>query len=274
MTDKIHQVEFLVEGNLLPMTIGKLQVSENLILEQAWSNEKTSLGQSKSFTLAYVGVEGDPKSNFFLFAQDYLGFFLLIYSLTTGQSAVQFIGAGTEISSLGELGSHRVAFPSYDRVTVLNEDLDCIFSKPILLAKERFLELEKDRHAIMEGYLGLAIRHYYFALQANERGHFDEVVVNLAIAAETLVSTEGNITKNLKQRLSSLISDDELERSGIMKRIGDFYALRGDIVHGRHKKHSADVRVVSEYIKRAIDKALSLRHFSKEELIKSLDKCI
>jgi len=271
MTTKMHQVEFLVEGNLLPTTIGRLQVSETLILENAWSWERTSTGQSKSFALAYVGVEGDPRPNFFLFARAYLDFFLLIYSLTTGQPATQFTGAGTEIPNIGALGSHKVSFPGYEKITVLNENMESELSRPILAAKERFLELEKDRQAIMKGYLGLALRYYYFALQANERGHFDEVVINLAVAAEAIVSTGGNYKRNLKERISAFISHDESERVDIEKRLGDFYDLRAAVVHGGRKRIPlADVRVVSGYIKSAIDKALALNFFSKEELIKAL----
>jgi hypothetical protein len=269
---KIYQVEFLVEGNLLPMTIGRLQVSENLILESAWEPEKSLTGRHRSFALAYVGVEDDPQPSSFLFERDYLDFFLLIHSLITGQPTTQCMGAGTEIPDLAMLGSRRVSFPDYEKITVLDENLESEFSKPILLAKERFLELEKDREAIMNGYLGLALRYYYFALQANERGHLDEVVVNLVIAAEAIVSTGEKYTENFKRRIPILISDNESIRAYIEKELGCFYGLRGAIVHGGRKEIILDdVRRVSGYIARAIDEALSLRYFSKEELINFLE---
>jgi hypothetical protein len=272
MTTNVHQVEFLVECNLLPMTIGRLQVSETLIFEQALSWGTTPTGQSKSYALAYVGVEDDPKPHYFLFARAYLDFFLMIYSLTTDQPVTHFMGVGTKIPNLEALGTKRVSFPDCEKVTVLNENMESVFSKPILSAKQRFLKLEEDRQTIMQGYLGLALRYYYFALQANERGHFDEVVVNLAIAIEAIVSTGKNFTKNLKQRVSILISDDESEKTDIAKKLGDFYDLRGAIVHGGRKEIPlADVRMVSGYVRRAIERVLSLKLFSKKELIRSIE---
>lgn len=47
------QVEFLIQGYLLPMTIGRLQISSSFVLEDATA-KKDSKG---FFALAYVGVE-------------------------------------------------------------------------------------------------------------------------------------------------------------------------------------------------------------------------
>jgi len=65
-----------------------------------------------------------------------------------------------------------------------------------------------------------------------------------------------------------------LERKEISKRIGDFYRLRGAIMHGEKAKiHLADVQTASGYIRKAIDKALSSKLYTKAELIQAVDEC-
>jgi len=267
----LTQVEFLIEGNLLPPTIGRLKVSEKLIIEKAMS--KNEFIRAGDFAFAYVG---EDESDFFGAAVSYMDFFLLMYALTSGTPATHFVGSGIEISKLGELGKERVSFSGYEKVTVLHEDMQSELSKPILLAKDRFLQLEADRKRIMNEYIGLALRYYYYAVQANSRGRFAEVVVDLAIAAEVLFSKEKPFTSNLKRRLSSFIVDDKTEREEIKKRIDDFYVLRGLIVHGikkiSWKKDTLDdVRIVSGYVRKAIDKALSLKLYTKDELVRKGD---
>lgn len=84
------------------------------------------------------------------------------------------------------------------------------------------------------------------------------------------------------RRLGSICSkrkpaprDDQEEQRGrgkIFKDVGDFYDVRGAIVHVGHKKLNLnDVLVNNVYAKRAIDKALAL-NLSRSELITSLDK--
>ena len=52
-----------------------------------------------------------------------------------------------------------------------------------------------------------------------------------------------------------------------------FYSLRGAIVHGGKKKiHFSDVKLPSIYIQKAINKALSLKTYSKKEFIQEVDK--
>jgi len=264
----IHQIESLLSGNLLPPTIGRLQVSKRLIIERAW--ETYSSGE---FALAYVGWEDEP--NFFMKAILYMDFFLLIHALICGTPVTHIRGPANPISKLSELGKRRFYFSKYEKITVPQEDLHSELSKPILSTKDRFLQLEKDTQRIIDGHVGLALRYYYFALQANNRGRIEEVVIDLAIAAEALFSTRKNFTKNLKRRLSSFIADDESERGEIAKRIGDFYHLRGTIVHGGKKRINLnDIGIVSIYVQKAIDKALSFRLYSKKEFIQEVDKMI
>ena len=140
MTEKVHQVEFLLEGDLFPPTLGKLQVSNTLILEQTWNPNIDShpTGQQESYSIAYVGVKGDPKPHFMLQASSYLDFFLLIYSFTATTPVIKFMGIGTEIPDLRALGTHRVSFPDVKKITYDKEYPESKFSQPILSAKKSF----------------------------------------------------------------------------------------------------------------------------------------
>jgi hypothetical protein len=262
-----EQVEFLIQGYLLPMTIGRLQISPSFVIEDAVA-KKDSRGV---FALAYVGVEDEP--NFFREALAKMNLFLLLHALITGQAATHLLGAAIPLSTLADLGKNRVTFPDYEKVIHLNEDMKSELSKPILLTKERFLQLEKDMDRILDGHVGLALRYYYRAAQASGKRRVAEVVIDLAIAAEALFSREPPYTANLKRRFSNFIADDELERKKIAKRIGKFYSLRGAIVHGVKKKvPTEDIRTASEYIQKAIDKALSSKLYTKAELIRKADE--
>lgn len=273
---KMHQIEFLIEGNLFPIGLHELRVSDSFILKDAWGEVIFSSpdGQQKQYALGFMGVEDKPKFDFFRYAESYVGFFIFIYSLKTGQPLIQYMGIGTDLDNLNKLASHRVGFPSLEILKTKDgsEPLLSRFHEPILSAKETFLELIGDRQLIMDGYLGLALRYYYFALQANSRGHYDEVVINLSIAAEAMFSTGREFTSNLKRRLSVYIEDKKSDREGIAKKIGDFYQLRGVIAHGVTKDvPTAEVKVISVYIRKAIEKALTLKQYSREKLIADLD---
>jgi hypothetical protein len=223
------------------------------------------------FVLAFVGVEDEP--NFFKRASSKINLFLLLHALITGQAATYHQGAGIPLSTLENLGRNRVTFPGYEKIIHLNEDMKLELSKSILLTKERFLQLEKDRDRILDGHVGLALRYYYRAAQASGKRRIAEVVIDLAIAAEALFSKEPPYTSNLKRRLSSFVAQDESERKEIAKKIGKFYHLRGAIVHGEKKEIPLGaVRTASEYIRKAIDKALSSSLYTKAELIQAVDE--
>jgi len=267
----VHQVEFLLRGNLLPPLISKLQVSERLIIENVLGPIEFSIPrESDSFAIAYVGLEDE--SHFFLDATTYIDFFLLIHALTHNIVVTHYKGIAFEISTLNDLGKKKVSFRKFEKVNILKEDLQCELSKIILLTKERFLEFEKDTEKIMGEYLGLALRYHFFALQAYNRRHFDEVVLNLVIAAEALFSTGKSHKYNLKRRFSNFIANDETEIYEIEKTISNFYDLRSAIVNGGKKKITFnDVKIPSIYIQKAIEKSLSSRLYLKEELLKVTD---
>lgn len=121
----LHQVEFLVEGNLLPLTIGKLCISENLILEKVWREglEFRLSHEPTDYAIAYVGVDTPEKGNPFPAALDNLDFFLLIYSLVSGQPVTRTMGVGTTLDDITSLGSKRVGFSSFEKITVLHSHI-------------------------------------------------------------------------------------------------------------------------------------------------------
>ena len=263
----LKQVEFLIQGYLLPIGMGRLQVSPSFVIENA--RGKNDL--KGFFALAYVGAEDEH--DFFRKAISSIDFFLLLNTLMGGQAVTHLLGPAIPISTLHDLGKKRISFPDYEKVIHLNEVRESLFTKPILSTKERFLQLEKDMHKIMDEHVGLALQYYYYAVQADGKRRYPEVVIDLAIAAEALFSTGADFTKNLKRRFSNFLAEDALEREQIAERMGDFYYLRGAIVHGGKKEIPlADVRTASEYIRKAIDKALSSKLYTKTELIKEADK--
>lgn len=271
----LHQVEFLIEGYLLPPTIGRLCVTENLILEKVWRGgyESRLSHEPADYAIAYVGVVAPEESNYFPAAGDYLDFFLLIYSLVSGQPVTSMMGIGTTLDGMTSLGSRMVGWPNFDKIHVLHEREDNLLCKPILDAKERFLRLLPDRQRIMESPLGLALTFYYFAVLASKR-RLEEAVINLMIAIEALLSIETKkIRANLSRRLSTLIAKDEPEKAEVSKKMGELYDLRCGIIHGGGKKPSlSDVRTLYNYVSRGIECGLSLRHLSKEKLVAKLDK--
>ncbi len=101
------------------------------------------------------------------------------------------------------------------------------------------------------------------------------MIIDLTISAEALFSTGIHFKKNLKHRLSTFIARDETETTEIAKKIGDLYDYRGAIVHGGTKKRKIalnEIMSVKNYVKRAIDKALSLKLYEKKGLINHIDE--
>jgi hypothetical protein len=261
-----HQVEFLIEGPLLPPTIGTLCVSEKLLLESVWRSgvESRLSHEPSSYAIAYVGVATPEGSNYFLDANRYLDLFLLIYAFVSGQSVRSIMGIGTTFDDMSSLGTRRVGWPSFEKLHVVNERIDDEFCKPVLEAKNLFLQLLPERDKVMKGHLGLAFTFYYFAVLASRR-RLEEAVTNLTIATEALLITEDEGKRqNLSKRLSTLVAANEDERIDISKKMLKLYDLRSRIVHGGGKRPSSDdVRTLFNYVYRAIERVISLRQLSK-----------
>ena len=273
----LHQVEFLIEGHLLPMTMGEMRVSENLLLQQAWKKETGSwLSDSQTFhTLAYVSVETEEVVNYFPIAIDYLNFFLLIYTLASSQPVAAKVGIGTTLDDVNLLGEKRIGFPSFEKIHISEEHTVTPLDKLILEVKGRFLLLLPDKQRIMKSYLGLALTHYYNAVQATRRQQRD-AITNLMSASEALLIVRGEkISSSLSRRLSSLIAKNETEKTEISQKMRELYDLRSGIVHGERKKPTlAETSLLFSFVNRAISRAISLRKLTKGELCEELDKKI
>lgn len=271
----LHQVEFLIEGYLLPLTIGELRVSDKLILERVWRSGRESRlsHEPADYAIAYVGVATPKETNYFPIAGDYLDFFLLLYSLVSGQAVTLTMGGGTTLDDMNSLGAKRITFAGFEKIHVLGEHKDDLFSRSILDTKERFLQLLPDRQRIMGSPLGLALTYYYLAVRASER-RLEEAVIHLMIAGEALLCTETiRIRETLSRRLAALIAQNETEKAEISKKMRKLYELRCGIIHGGGKKPSlSDVRTLFNYVRRAIERGLSLKHLSKKELVEKLER--
>ncbi len=115
------------------------------------------------------------------------------------------MGMGTTLDDINSLGTKRIGFSNFEKIAVLGEYQDDIFTKPILEVKKRFLKLLPDRQKIMESPLGISLTYYYYAVRASKR-MLEEAVIHLMIAAEALLITKDEkIRGTLSKRLSSLL---------------------------------------------------------------------
>ena len=185
----LHQVEFLLEGNLLPVTIGELSVSDRFLLEAVYPKNMTN---NSSYAIAYVATE--EEGNFFKPVQDKVEFFILIYALVSGQHVTSRTGIGTELQNLSSLGKKRVTFPDYKKIYVMTTGKDEFLTKTIFETKELFLKLLPFRQRLMDSHVGLALIYYYIAVQASQR-RFEQAVINLMIALEALLIFRDDIIR-------------------------------------------------------------------------------
>ena len=216
----------------------------------------------------YFATEED---NYFKAARDSVDLFVLIHSFISGQIIMVENGAAIEIKNYDSLGKQRITFGDFEKINVHGNSNNLLW--PIFETKKRFLELIPDRQKIMGGHLGIALSYYYYAIRASRR-RLDEVIIDLMIAAEALLVTKSvNIRGALSKRLSTMNASNQNERTTIARRICDLYDLRSAIVHGSGKKPMLNEgRELFEYVRKALDEALSLRALSKHTLIEKLDK--
>ena len=261
-----HQVEFLLEGYVLPMTIEELRISDRFLLESAYPKNKSD---GSFYSLAYVATE--EKSNYFKSVINYVDFFILIFALVSGQHVTFKTGVGTKIKNLTNLGKKRFTFPDYERIHVISTGKDEFWTKPIFEIKDLFLKLLPSRQQIMDSHVGLALIYYYIAVQASQR-RYDQAIINLMIALEALlIEKDDKIRGCISNRIASLIAEKSEERDQISKEMKELYDLRSHIVHGRGKKPTLkDTRLLFKFARKSIQKTLSFEIFSKKELIKKI----
>jgi hypothetical protein len=271
----MYQWDFILNWNILP-PFDRFQVSGNLMLEVIEpKNVPIDVYYYTEFrpheiTLAYVGIE-DKKNNIKK-AYSIIELFLLTCALISDFTGTYRGGAGIKIHSLNELGKRRALYHQYKTRGFYSSNLKAV-QKPITLVKNRFLQLASDIYEILNGYLGMALRYYSYAVQSSKRGRqsrIEDVIINLAISAETLFTNEPSYTEKLKHRFSFFLAKNELEKTRIIKKVGEFYDYRADIVQGRRRKREMpieEIKMVKRYIKTAINKALYLKLYKKDELL-------
>lgn len=258
----MHQIEAIINLKILPI-FERLKISDRLILEQV------AFPSGDLCYLAYIGVEDEPYH--FNTANSYLELFVLTCALASDISANYRLCGGIEISDLNELGEQRVT--GFEKVHVLDENMQLPMNKPFLVVKKRFRELEEDRQGIIESDIGLALRYYYFGLQAyyREPKRIDEMVRNYATSLEAFLKERRDKSPQIIDKLSRFIANYEIKRE-ITNKMKKFYDLRNNIVHGDKKIITSEdfknTLEVKRYIHKAIDKALSLKLYEKTKLIK------
>lgn len=277
---KWKEVEFLIEGNLSLITMGSLQVSKYLLVSASWPKGEIAdpSGESKSYTLAFVAVPQVSPGADFQAARQYLDLFLLLYALRTDEPCTFFVGVGHPLRDLESLGKQRVSFPSFEPVESMDpSNPQSPFVRPVLETATFFRELEALQQDLMKSFVGLSLRYYYYALQASRHGRIPEITINLSTALEALVSTNEDFTRNLRERISSLIKNDPTESAKISKGIANLYNARSRILHGSILVEDLKIRRSQlveyfSYTRRAIEKVIALRKFNKHDLVSFLDE--
>ena len=269
----LHQVKYLINGSILPITIQRHRFSERLYIETVLGDgySDASIG-IMHHAVAYIGVESDGTENFFSKTENYLNLLLYIYSLQTGQPWIKFQNVGYNITSYTQLGTIDPGFPGFQYIEYIGEPLKRHIEYLQKLSG-LFHQVETDYENIMKSPSGLSLRFFYYALMSNHRKVLDLAVVHFFIAAEALtIIGEESKRQNISKRIAVLTSESAAEYSEIYRKMKELYDVRSAIVHGGGKKatpfHMSDL---FRYLRKSILMRLSLRHLSKRELVSKLD---
>jgi len=270
----LHQVKYLINGNILPLSIQRQRISEKLLIESVMGDGYTdsSIGLM-GHVVAYVGVESKENVNYFDTAEDYLNLFLYLYTLQTGQPWIKFTNVGFEIESYSDLGKISPGFPGFSQIIHEGESLER-HKQSITSLCELFHYIESDYVTIINSPLGLALQFFYDAIMSNHRRRIELAVVHFMIAAESLVVLgEESKRQNVSKRIGALIAESDGEYEEIYKKMKKMYDIRSGIVHGGSKVASPkDVQTLYIYLRKATLERLSLKQISKKELVKKLDE--
>lgn len=271
----LQQIDYLIQGDILPFSIYDFRISDRLILQKVHGDgyRDSTWGKHTGHVKAFVGVEFDKKGDYIKRADDYLTFFLHLYTLETGQPYVKFSsGISIDLDDLSNLGVNSITFPNFNqkiKYLAPPRELDVIL---ISNRKAVFEELECEYEALMSSPFGLSLQFFYDAVMANHRWRLELAVVNFMIAAETLVIREHSCHRQLvSKRIGVLASEKPDEIDEVYREMKRLYGVRSAIVHGGDKKASPhDVQALFRYLRKAIQKRLLLRKTPKEELVKKL----
>lgn len=270
----LQQIEYLIHGNILPMSIDKHRMSERLVIEKVYGEgyRDSTWGEHVGHVKAYVGVEYDGTPTFFDKAHNYLTLFLNLYTLQAGQPYVVFRSIGTPVDDFTNLGERSYGYPKHEPIVSIGESLPDDVHR-ISKLKSLFQQVESDFESIIDTPLGLAMQFFYDALMSNHRRRLELAVVHFMMAAEALIVLDEEAKRqNVSRRISILSSESLEEYKTAFKSMKNLYDVRSGIVHGGDKKASPmDVGQLFQCIRKALFESLALRHLGKQELVNRLD---
>jgi hypothetical protein len=270
----LQQIEYLIHGNILPLSIENIRISDRLLLERVYVDgyQDATWGKNVGHVKAYVGMEYEEKGAFFKRADEYLTLFLHLYTLETAQPHVLFRGVSIPVDDFSNLGLNKVSFPSFDSGKSLSEPFehDVRF---ISYLKSNFERFASDYEEILSSPLGLSLQFIYDAVMANHRSRLELAVVHFIMAAEALVIHELNeISHRISKRIAVLVSDSPTELNEVYRKMKKLYGIRCGIVHGGGKRASPyDVQDLYVYLKKAVKECLIHDRVTKQDLIRKLD---
>lgn len=271
----LRQLEYLIHGNILPMSINRYRMSERLVILKVLGEgyRDSTWGENVGHVKAYVGVESDGTPAFFEHAYKYLALFLNLYTLQKGQPYVVFRPLGTRIDDFDKLGVSSYGYPNHEPIISSGRPLESDVNR-ISKLKVLFQHVESDYERITDSPLGLSLQFFYDAVMSNHRGRLELAVVHFVMAAEALVVLgEESKRQKVGKGIGVLFSETQEEYESAYRKMKKLYGVRGGIVHGGGKKASPmDVGILYNYIRKAILERLSLRQLSKPELVEKLDQ--
>lgn len=270
----LRQLEYLIHGNILPMSITRHRMSDRLVIQKVMGEgyRDSTWGEHVGHVKAFVGVESDSTAKHFIQADKYLTLFLHLYTLQAGQPYVVFRAGGTHVDDFTKLGERSHSYRGHEPIEHIGEPSPNDVRR-ISRLKALFQQIESDYDIMTDNPLGLAMQFFYDAAMSNHRGRLELAVVHFMMAAEALVILRDESKKqNVSKRISVLFSasSDEYDLVyGMMKKL---YVLRCGIVHGGMKRATPqDVGLCANYLRKAIFERLSLRQISKQDLVVKLD---
>lgn len=273
----LHQLEYLIHGDILPLSISRHRMSERLVIEKVHGDgyQDSTWGAQVGHVKAFVGVESDDTARHFNQAGKYLTLFLHLYTLQAGQPYVVFRPLGTNVDDFTKLGERSDGYPRHNPIKQIGEPFPN-HVRYISRLNALFQQVESDYENITDGPLGLAMQFFYDAVMSNHRRRLELAVVHFMMAAEALViSGEESKRQNVSRRIGALIAESDDEYEEIYNKMKKMYDIRSGIVHGGRKVASPkDVQTLYQYLRKAIFERLSLRHISKKELVKKLDEIL
>lgn len=271
----LRQWEYLVHGDILPLSISRHRMSERLVIEKVYGDgyRDSTWGEHVGHVKAFVGVESDGTAQHFHQAGKYLTLFLHLYTLQAGQPYVVFRPLGTNVDDFTKLGERSDGYPRHNPIEYSGEPFPN-HVRDISRLKTLFQQVESGYENITDSPLGLAMQFFYDAVMSNHRRRLELAVVHFMMAAEALVIIgEESKRQNVSKRIGALIAESDGEYEDIYKKMKKMYDVRSGIVHGGDKKASPmDVGILAQYLRKAILERLSLRHLSKPELVERLDQ--